>query len=59
MNAENGQVEARYSMAMFGKANRNVSVATLPEFKVPGLSEKYDDITAWQYQKKKTEALYV
>ncbi|KAK3173122.1 hypothetical protein OEA41_006451 [Lepraria neglecta] len=53
------KVEARYSMAMFGKANRNVSVATLPEFKVPGLPEKYDDITAWQYQKKKTEALYV
>ena len=59
MNAENGQVEARYSMAMFGKANRNVSVATLPESKVPGLPEKYDDITAWQYQKKKTEALHV
>ena len=56
-NAESGRVEARYSMALLGKANRNASVATLPEFRVPGLPEKYDDITAWQYQKRKTEAL--
>ena len=53
LEASGGQVDARYSVAFFGKANRDATAASLPDFVAPGQRPKYEDITAWQYQKKK------
>ena len=58
LEARDGQVEARYSIAFAGKANRDATAGSLPEFVTPGQRPKYEDITAWEYQKRRTDALY-
>lgn len=56
--ASGGQVEARYSIAFFGKANRDATAGSLPDFVAPGQKPKYEDITAWEYQKRRTDTLH-
>jgi isopenicillin N synthase-like dioxygenase len=56
--ASMGQVEARHSIAFFGKANRDATVGSLPDFVPPEQEPKYENITAWQYQKRRTDVLY-
>ena len=58
LEASGGQVEARYSIVLLGKANRDATAGSLPDFVAPGQKPKYEDITAWQYQKRRTDALY-
>ena len=52
------QVEARYSIAFFGTANRDATAGSLPDFVAPGQKPKYEDTTAWEYHKRRTDTLH-
>ena len=47
----------RYSSVFFFKAGRNTSVGPLPEFVSADWPAVYDEITALEYQKQRTDAL--
>ena len=49
----------RYSVAFFFKADRAESVGPLADFMKPGEKSKYDDITALEFQKRKTQTMYL
>ncbi|KIX01200.1 uncharacterized protein Z518_08925 [Rhinocladiella mackenziei CBS 650.93] len=52
-------IEDRYSIAYFGKPNRDVSVATMPEFVKSGCLPKYvKPMTAWEYNQSKLLRTY-
>ena len=53
-----GMVPARYSIAILGKPPRDASVGPLPAVLEAGERVMYDEMTAWQYQKRKYEFLY-
>ena len=55
---ENTWVQDRYSVAYFGKPNREQSVGTLRELLREGESPKYEDISAWQYNQEKLILTY-
>ena len=55
---ENTWVQDRYSIAYFGKPNREQSVGTLRELLREGESPKYEDISAWQYNQEKLILTY-
>ncbi|MCJ1250454.1 hypothetical protein MMC30_007682 [Trapelia coarctata] len=48
----------RFSSIFFFKADRNTSVGPLPAFVTPERPACYEDITALEYQKRKTAVLY-
>ena len=55
---ENIWVQDRYSVAYFGKPNREQSVGTLRELLREGEIPKYEDISAWQYNQEKLILTY-
>jgi len=53
-----GLLPERHSCVFFFKPSRDVSVGPLPDFVTPDNPAKYDEITALQYQQRKTNELY-
>ena len=51
-------IPERYSVAFFFKADRSQSVGPLADFLKPGENSKYDDITALEFQKRRTQTMY-
>jgi isopenicillin N synthase-like dioxygenase len=54
-----GHVRDRYSVAYFGKPNRNQSVATLEYFIDKEGPQKYRDTIAWEYNQEKLTRTYL
>ncbi|KAI1758015.1 oxidoreductase [Xylaria castorea] len=52
-----GFLPERHSFVFFFKASRDVSVGPLPTFVTPENQAKYDEITALEYQQRKTQQL--
>jgi isopenicillin N synthase-like dioxygenase len=57
-NSKNGVLPERYSVAFFFKAHRGTLVGSLPEFVGPHLPAKFDNITALEFNKKRTGLLF-
>ena len=55
---ETGWIPARYSIAYFGKPNRDVSMRHFAEFSGDGCSRNAEDITAWEYNFKMVHKTY-
>ncbi|KAF2420705.1 Clavaminate synthase-like protein [Tothia fuscella] len=56
-NLEHGVVPERYSIAYFGKADRDASVGPLKEF-VTGDKPRFEDMTAIQYHRQRLSSAY-
>ena len=55
----NAMIEGRYSVAYFGKPNRETLVSTMPEFVSRGAHPKYvEKLTAWEYNQVKLLKTY-
>ena len=55
---EEGTIPERYSIAYFCKAARNASVGPLPPFRGIREGDRYEDITALEYQQKRLLTAY-
>ncbi|KAF4629218.1 hypothetical protein G7Y89_g8931 [Cudoniella acicularis] len=53
-----GIIRERYSIAFFGKPNRDVSVAALPEFVSDRRPSRYEHMTAGEYNQAKLLRTY-
>lgn len=51
-------IEERFSVAYFGKPNRDESVGVLPDFLKEGSPAKYAPMTAWEYNQSKLLRTY-
>ena len=58
MNSPDGMLKERYSIAYFGKAERERSLKPLTSFVKDGTPAKYDDITAYQWNQIKLGLSY-
>jgi isopenicillin N synthase-like dioxygenase len=56
--AEAGTIPERYSITYFCKADRNVSLAPLPQFVSKERAPAYDDVTALEYHQRRLLAAY-
>lgn len=57
--SEEGILPERHSCVFFFKASRNTSAGPLPQFIDEKHPAQYDEITALQYQQRKTQELYI
>jgi isopenicillin N synthase-like dioxygenase len=57
-DATEGRVDERHSVAFFGKPNREASVGSMTEFTDTKTPAKYKDVSIWDYQLGKYQALF-
>jgi isopenicillin N synthase-like dioxygenase len=57
-DTKEGIIAERYSIAFFGKPNRDVSVAALPQFVSDGMPSRYQQMTAGEYNQAKLLRTY-
>lgn len=55
---DQGVIEPRYSVAFFGKANRDVSLRCLEEFRSLRPPVNDEDLTTWEYNSRMVERTY-